>query len=64
MLIKMDIGRDNLVHADQMPLIRESAERLSNLDGKLRYLDRMRRRLQGTVNQKLALETLLLELFA
>jgi DNA polymerase-3 subunit delta' len=64
MLVKMDIGRDNLVHADQMPLIRESAERLSNLDGKLRYLDRMRRRLQGTVNQKLALETLLLELFA
>jgi len=63
-LILKENGPENeLTNSDQINILTRSALKVNQPEEKLEYLDRMRRRLQGTVNTKLTLESLLLNLF-
>ena len=54
---------EGLIHADQRPLLENLAGRIFQIDHRMKDLDDMRKRLQGTVNAKLALPVLFLKLF-
>jgi DNA polymerase-3 subunit delta' len=54
---------ESLIHVDQRPLLENLAQRIFQVDHRMKDLDDMRKRLQGNVNTKLTLEVLFLKLF-
>ncbi|EKD26092.1 MAG: DNA polymerase III, delta' subunit protein [uncultured bacterium] len=64
LLIKENVNQEFLKNIDKTEIINKVAFKLNHIDDRIQHLDLIRRRLQGTVNQKLALEALFLKLFS
>lgn len=64
MIVKADLSEEHLINIDKLDLIKKSVSKIYNISQKIQFSEKMRIRMQGSVNQKLAVETFLLTIFS